>query len=58
MVRKVREKEDIPSRQRWLYHLQEWGLVKAILFIWGIMVATFIVVMIILKWVLDYLEGR
>jgi len=50
MDRKIKQKE-IPARQKWLYDLAEWGLVKAILFIWGVIIATFIVVMVILKWI-------
>ena len=52
MDRKVK-KTEIPKRQQWLYDLQEWGMVKAILFIWGIMMATAVIVLAILKWLLS-----
>jgi signal recognition particle receptor subunit beta len=53
MDRKVKIKYyDIPGHQRWLYKLSDYGLVKAIMLIWGIclllLVASFLLVKLVL----------
>jgi hypothetical protein len=53
MDRKVKH-YDKPGHQRWLYRLSDFGLVKAILIIWGICFVIIVVTLILVKFILTF----
>lgn len=44
---------DKPEHQRWLYHMLDWGLGKAMLVVWLIVIGTLVLTLVVLKWIFN-----
>lgn len=57
MVGKIKHKHhDKPSHQRWLYQLSDYGIVKALLIIWGIFILILIGTILLIKAVVTHFK--